>query len=94
MDISTLASHDIALMSNNDPLAISFSSSADPDGAGSSWNAQTDDTDTKNAGLDDDASVNGTPRSDVSRMESRMRKKQEEQQYHGRMMLQQYSSAQ
>ncbi|KAJ0006863.1 hypothetical protein Pint_30795 [Pistacia integerrima] len=88
VDISALDSHDIALISKNDPLATSFSSSTGPDGAGSSQNSQIDDTNTKTAGLEDDVSVIVAPHSD------RIRKKQEEQQYHGRIMLQQYPSAQ
>ncbi|XP_044496932.1 pumilio homolog 5 isoform X2 [Mangifera indica] len=88
VDTSSLDSHDIALISKNDQLATSFSSSTGPDGAGSSQNSQIDDRNTKNAGLEDDMSVI------VASHSERIRKKQEEQQYHGRVMLQQYPSEQ
>ncbi|KAJ0074936.1 hypothetical protein Patl1_35230 [Pistacia atlantica] len=42
-------SHDIALISKNDSLATSLSSSTGPDGAGSSQNSRIDDTNTKTA---------------------------------------------
>ncbi|KAL5823696.1 hypothetical protein ACOSQ4_021596 [Xanthoceras sorbifolium] len=94
VDTSTVDGNDVALISNNDPLAMSLSSLPCPNGTQVSPTRQLDDTSTKKGGLGDDASVSGIPQSDVSKMESRMRKKQEEQQYHGRIMLQHHPSAQ
>ncbi|KAK0596936.1 hypothetical protein LWI29_020340 [Acer saccharum] len=94
VDASTVDGNDVALISNNDPLAASLSSLPCPDETQISPTRQLDDTSTKKGGLEDDTSVSDVPQSDVSKMDSRMRKKQEEQQYHGRIMLQHHPSAQ
>ncbi|KAJ0007490.1 hypothetical protein Pint_30785 [Pistacia integerrima] len=49
VDTSALDSHDIALISKNDSVAMSLSSSTGPDGARSSQNSQIDETNTKTA---------------------------------------------
>ncbi|KAK4839214.1 hypothetical protein QYF36_020125 [Acer negundo] len=94
VDASTVDGNDVALISNNDPLATSLSSLPCPDETQISPTRQLDDTSTKKGGLEDDSSVSDVPQSDVSKIDSRMRKKQEEQQYHGRIMLQHHPSAQ
>lgn len=94
VDPCVMDPQDIALISNNGPAAVSFSSSPCPDGTETSRNPRIDDSNSKNAGLEDVASISAASQSDVSRAESRMRKKQEEQKYQGRIMMQQYPSAQ
>lgn len=92
-DSSTMGPHDIALISNNDPAASAFSGSPSLDGSGTSRNPQINDADSKSYGLENGPSV-GVAQSNVSRAGSRMTKKQEEQQYHGTVMLQGHPSAQ
>ncbi|KAK4839228.1 hypothetical protein QYF36_020247 [Acer negundo] len=81
VDASTVDGNNVALISNNDPLATSFSSLPCPDDTQISPTRQLDDTSTKKSGLEDDSSVSAVPQSDVSKMDLRMRKKQEEQQH-------------
>lgn len=94
IDTSTVDKNDVALISSNDPLAVSRSTMPLSEKSQVSPTRRPDEIITKKGGLMDDASSSDIRQSDVSKMESRMRKKQEEQQYQGRIMIQHHPSAQ
>ncbi|KAK6263878.1 hypothetical protein SCA6_019312 [Theobroma cacao] len=93
MDTSALDAHTIALISQNDSLETSIPGQPCSEQTGRLPGPQKEDTSLKDASLDADASDN-VQQSVVSTVESRMRKKQEAQQSHGRNIPQHYSSIQ
>ncbi|XVF23319.1 hypothetical protein REPUB_Repub13aG0027400 [Reevesia pubescens] len=93
MDTSSLDAHTIGLISHNDSLETSIPSSPCSEQMVRLPTPPKEDTYIKDARLDADVSGD-VPQSVVSTVESRMRKKQEPQQSHGRNMPPQYSSIQ
>ncbi|XWS11632.1 hypothetical protein CRYUN_Cryun37aG0015400 [Craigia yunnanensis] len=93
MDTSALDAHTIGLISHNGSLETSIPSSPCSEQMGRLATPPKKDTNLKDARLDADASGD-VPQSVVSTVESRMRKKQEAQQSHGRNMPQHNSSIQ
>ncbi|XWS16600.1 hypothetical protein CRYUN_Cryun34aG0103600 [Craigia yunnanensis] len=92
MDTSALDAHTINLMSHNDSSETSILSSPCSEQMGRLPTSSKEDINMKDTRLDADAS--DVSLSVVSTVESRMRKKQEAPESHGRNMPQQYSSIQ